>query len=168
MYRHLWILPDGTEVFSGAEQENVLRSVKVTQSVNSGTELTLGSACSAMMEAELITPGGGLSTPAVFKAWNAGGYPMTPVETDALADALLAGDLSRAQALAHNDLEAPAISLMPEIGELIERFRRLGARFVRMTGSGSTVFAAFDSDEAAQAAAAAVPGAIFTRTSRRT
>lgn len=60
MYRHLWILPDGTEVFSGAEQENVLRSVKVTQSVNSGTELTLGSACSAMMEAELITPGGGL------------------------------------------------------------------------------------------------------------
>lgn len=115
----------------------------------------------------MITPGGGLSTPAVFKAWNAGGYPMTPVETDALADALLAGNLARAQELAHNDLEAPAISLMPEIGELIERFRSLGARFVRMTGSGSTVFAAFDSDEAAKAAAAAVPGAIFTRTSGR-
>lgn len=113
----------------------------------------------------MITPGGGLSTPAVFKAWNAGGYPMTPVETDALADALLAGDLARAQQLAHNDLEAPAVSLMPEIGELIEKFRSLGARFVRMTGSGSTVFAAFDSDDAARAAAAAVPGAIFTRTS---
>ena len=115
----------------------------------------------------MITPGGGLSTPAVFKAWNAGGYPMTPVETDALADALLAGDLSRAQELAHNDLEAPAISLMPEIGQLIERFRSLGARFVRMTGSGSTVFAAFDNDEAAQAAVAAVPGSIFTRTAGR-
>lgn len=113
----------------------------------------------------MITPGGGLSTPAVFKAWNAGGYPMTPVETDALADALLAGDLARAQQLAHNDLEAPAVSLMPEIGESIEKFRSLGARFVRMTGSGSTVFAAFDSDDAARAAAAAVPGAIFTRTS---
>ena len=116
----------------------------------------------------MITPGGGLSTPAVFKAWNAGGYPMTPVETDALADALLAGDLSRAQELAHNDLEAPAISLMPEIGQLIEKFRSLGARFVRMTGSGSTVFAAFDSDEAAQAAVAAVPGSIFTRTTAAT
>lgn len=115
----------------------------------------------------MITPGGGLSTPTVFKAWNAGGYPMTPVETDALADALLAGDLDRAQELAHNDLEAPAISLMPEIGELIERFRSLGARFVRMTGSGSTVFAAFDSDEAARAAVAAVPGSIFTRTAGR-
>ena len=115
----------------------------------------------------MITPGGGLSTPAVFKAWNAGGYPMTPVKTDALADALLAGDLARAQELAHNDLEAPAISLMPEIGQLIEKFRSLGARFVRMTGSGSTVFAAFDSDEAAQAAVDAVPGAIFTRTAGR-
>ena len=115
----------------------------------------------------MITPGGGLSTPAVFKAWNAGGYPMTPVETDALADALLAGDLARAQELAHNDLEAPAISLMPEIGQLIDRFRSLGARFVRMTGSGSTVFAAFDSDEAAQAAVSAVPGSIFTRTAGR-
>lgn len=115
----------------------------------------------------MITPGGGLSTPAVFKAWNAGGYPMTPVETDALADALLTGDLDRAQQLAHNDLEAPAISLMPEIGELIAKFRSLGARFVRMTGSGSTVFAAFDSDEAAQAAVAAVPGSIFTRTAGR-
>ena len=115
----------------------------------------------------MITPGGGLSTPAVFKAWNAGGYPMTPVETDALADALLCGDLSRAQELAHNDLETPAISLMPEIGQLIEKFRSLGARFVRMTGSGSTVFAAFDSDEAAQAAVAAVPGSIFTRTAGR-
>jgi 4-diphosphocytidyl-2-C-methyl-D-erythritol kinase len=115
----------------------------------------------------MITPGGGLSTPAVFKAWNAGGYPMTPVETDALADALLAGDLARAQELAHNDLEAPAISLMPEIGELIKKFRSLGARFVRMTGSGSTVFAAFDSDEEAQAAVAQVPGSIFTRTAGR-
>lgn len=115
----------------------------------------------------MITPGGGLSTPAVFKAWNAGGYPMTGVKTDALADALLAGNLALAQELAHNDLEAPAISLMPEIGQLIEKFRSLGARFVRMTGSGSTVFAAFDNDADAQAAAAAVPGAIFTRTAGR-
>ena len=112
----------------------------------------------------MITPGGGLSTPAVFKAWNAGGYPMTPVQTDALADALICGDLARAQALSHNDLEAPAISLMPEIGELISRFRELGADFVRMTGSGSTVFAAFNSEDAAAAACSAVPGSILTRT----
>ena len=112
----------------------------------------------------MVTPGGGLSTPAVFKAWNEGGHPMTNVNTLALARALNAGDWERAQALAHNDLEAPAISLMPQIGELIERFRLLDARFVRMTGSGSTVFAAFDSDEAALAAQAQVPGSILTHT----
>ena len=113
----------------------------------------------------MITPGGGLSTPAVFKAWNDGGFPMTPVDTPALAEAITQGDFARAQQLSHNDLEAPAISLMPEIGELIERFRSLGAAFVRMTGSGSTVFAVFESDEDARATAAAVPGAIFTHTS---
>lgn len=113
----------------------------------------------------MVTPGGGLSTPAVFKAWGAGGHPMTPVDTPALAEALAAGDLERAQALSHNDLEAPAISLMPEIGALIAHFRAQGARFVRMTGSGSTVFAAFDSEDAARAAAAQTPGALLTHSS---
>lgn len=112
----------------------------------------------------MVTPGGGLSTPAVFKAWNAGNYPLAPVNTLELADALKAGDLDRVQTLSRNDLEAPAIALMPEIGTLIARFRSLGARFVRMTGSGSTVFAAFESDEAARAAVDSIPEAIFTRT----
>ena len=112
----------------------------------------------------MITPGGGLSTPAVFKEWNEGGFPMTPVDNLALARALQAGDLEAAQKLTHNDLEAPAINLMPRIGELIETFRSLGAGFVRMTGSGSTVFAAFDSRDAAERACAQVPGSIVTRT----
>ena len=112
----------------------------------------------------MVTPGGGLSTPAVFQAWNAGGYGLTQIDNLALANALNAGDLAAAQKLSRNDLEAPAIALMPEIGEIMEKFHSLGAGFVRMTGSGSTVFAAFDSDEAAKEAARQVPGAIFTRT----
>lgn len=112
----------------------------------------------------MVTPGGGLSTPAVFKAWNAGGHPKTRVENLELARALCAGDLEGAQALSCNDLEAPAVSLMPEIGEWIQRFRSLGARFVRMTGSGSTVFAAFESEEAARAAQVNAPGTILTYT----
>jgi len=77
------------------------------------------------------------------------------------------GDLERAQALSFNALEAPAIRLMPEIGRIMEQFRGLGARMVRMTGSGSTVFAAFDTDEQARRAAEQVPGAITTRTIER-
>lgn len=112
----------------------------------------------------MVTPGGGLSTPAVFKAWDEGGYPIVPADLSALADALIRSDLERAQTLSHNSLEAPAIQLMPQIGEIIDTFRSLGARFVRMTGSGSTVFAAFDTDEQARTAAAHIPGAIATRT----
>lgn len=112
----------------------------------------------------MVTPGGGLSTPAVFKAWDEGDCPIVPADLSALADALIQGDLNRAQTLSFNALEVPAIRLMPQIGEIIETFRTLGARFVRMTGSGSTVFAAFDTDEQAKAAAAHIPGAIATRT----
>ena len=117
-----------------------------------------------MIPLVMVTPGGGLSTPAVFKAWSAGNYPLSRIDNLALAGALKARDFARAQALSCNDLETPAIALMPEIGALIDRFRSLGAAFVRMTGSGSTVFAAFESEEAARRAADAVPGAILTRT----
>ena len=112
----------------------------------------------------MVTPGGGLSTPAVFKAWSDGGDPMTQIDNLALAEALKMGDFARAQALSHNDLEAPAVRLMPRIGELMEHFRSLGADFVRMTGSGSTVFAAFADEDAARRAAEHTPGAILTHT----
>jgi 4-diphosphocytidyl-2-C-methyl-D-erythritol kinase len=57
-----------------------------------------------------------------------------------------------------NDLEAPAIELVPEIGEVLDWLRRQpGAAFVRMSGSGATCFAQFRSDDARDAAAAAVP-----------
>lgn len=112
----------------------------------------------------MVTPGGGLSTPGVFRAWDEGGYPILGGDMEALAQALVRGDLALAQSLSVNALEPPAIGMMPEIGEIMEKFRRLGARFVRMTGSGSTVFAAFDTDDQARAAASAVPNAIATRT----
>lgn len=112
----------------------------------------------------LVTPGGGLSTPAVFKAWGTGGHPASRTDNLALAEALKRGDFRAAQALSHNDLEAPAVALMPEIAALMERFRDLGAAFVRMTGSGSTVFAAFENAALARRAAQQVPDAILTRT----
>ena len=112
----------------------------------------------------MYTPGGGLSTPVVFRAWGQRGCPMSSVDIPGLARALAGGDLALAQRLARNDLEAPAVVLMPEINAWIERFRALGAPFVRMSGSGSTVFAAFADEAAARAAAERCPGAILTRT----
>ena len=57
-----------------------------------------------------------------------------------------------------NDLEAPAIGLVPEIGEVLDWLRqRAGAEVVRMSGSGATCFALFASEAARDAAAEAVP-----------
>jgi 4-diphosphocytidyl-2-C-methyl-D-erythritol kinase len=57
-----------------------------------------------------------------------------------------------------NDLEAPAMALVPQIGEQLDWLRgRDGAGFVRMSGSGATSFALFDSEGARDAAARAVP-----------
>lgn len=61
MLRNLMILPDGTALFSGADQANAIQSVTLTQCVNSDEDLTLGSVCANMMEATILTPGGGLS-----------------------------------------------------------------------------------------------------------
>ena len=112
----------------------------------------------------LVRVGGGLSTGAVFSLWDRGGWPEAPLDVDALAGAVMARDLARVDALCANALTAPAVSLMPGIGRAIDRLRDLGARAAFMTGSGSAVVGAFDTEAEARAAAGAIEGAVFTRT----
>lgn len=89
----------------------------------------------------LVNPGVPLSTAAVFAAWEG-------VDHGALND----------WRSGRNDLEPPARALVPQIGELLDWLQgREGADFVRMSGSGATCFALFDSEEARDAAAAACP-----------
>lgn len=57
-----------------------------------------------------------------------------------------------------NDLEPPAIALVPEIAEVLGWLcEQPGVDFVRMSGSGATCFALFDGEAARDRAAAAVP-----------
>ena len=57
-----------------------------------------------------------------------------------------------------NDLEAPAIALVPQIETVLAFLgTRPGATFVRMSGSGPTCFALFESEDARDHAAASVP-----------
>ncbi len=56
-----------------------------------------------------------------------------------------------------NDLATPAIALVPEIADILQFLNALaGAHFVRMSGSGATCFALFDTDHATQAARASI------------
>ena len=58
MIKHIIVLPDGTEITSGAKTKNTVMAVKCTESVNVGNELTIGSAFANILEATLLTPDG--------------------------------------------------------------------------------------------------------------
>ncbi len=55
-----------------------------------------------------------------------------------------------------NDLEAPAFALRPDLDELRRSIERDLGRFVRMSGSGSSLFSLFDHEDEAAAAASLV------------
>ncbi len=57
-------LPDGIEISSGSNAINAIQNVTLTECVNSGEDLTIGSTCANALEATLITPEGALSIPA--------------------------------------------------------------------------------------------------------
>ena len=57
-----------------------------------------------------------------------------------------------------NDLQEPALALAPVIGEVLEWLRsQPGSNYVRMSGSGATCFALFDSEAGRDDAAEACP-----------
>jgi 4-diphosphocytidyl-2-C-methyl-D-erythritol kinase len=62
-----------------------------------------------------------------------------------------------------NDLAAPALGLRPELGDVIERLRAAVGVPVYVTGSGSAVFALFDTAAEARSALAHVPEELRTR-----
>ena len=103
----------------------------------------------------LVNPGVPSSTAAVYQACDEGPRAladMPPPPLDWSAQGVI-GWLSGQR----NDLEAPARALQPVIGETLAAVASLaGVRLTRMSGSGATVFALFDTPEAATAAAEAL------------
>lgn len=53
MIRHLLVLPDGAEIFSGDEKAAAIRTVKLTETVNQGQELVPGAVCAVTLDAEI-------------------------------------------------------------------------------------------------------------------
>ena len=57
MLKNILILPDGTRLSSGSGGA-AITALQLTRCINSREELTLGSACAAMLEAKLLLPQG--------------------------------------------------------------------------------------------------------------
>jgi 4-diphosphocytidyl-2-C-methyl-D-erythritol kinase len=108
--------------------------------------------------AVLLPDGGGLSTADVFAEADRLGLGRGPGELDALAVRLRAAAGTGASPLSYaellvNDLEAPARSLRPGIGDGLDELREAGAPVALLSGSGPTAVGLF-ADLAAACAAA--------------
>jgi 4-diphosphocytidyl-2-C-methyl-D-erythritol kinase len=83
----------------------------------------------------------GLSTPAVYRRFDEmfPDAPESPASSHAVLSALSSRVPDRLAAALHNDLEAPALDLRPELGDLIARGEADGALRGMVSGSGPTV-----------------------------
>jgi 4-diphosphocytidyl-2-C-methyl-D-erythritol kinase len=109
----------------------------------------------------LLMPGLSVSTPAVYHAWKpdrAGSsqHPVGPVACD-----------SAAKWMEHtfNMLESPAFAVCPELKKLFDQANDMADRPIRMSGSGSTMFTAFDALAEAESFATGVRSQLGIETS---
>lgn len=98
----------------------------------------------------LINPGIAVATPAVFRARSGGFRESASLPAAWATPAEMACDLHTL----HNDLQAPAISLCPEIGHVLAALQESPSCLLsRMSGSGATCFGLFPTTQSAQEAA---------------
>ncbi|QZH74577.1 MAG: 4-(cytidine 5'-diphospho)-2-C-methyl-D-erythritol kinase [Erythrobacter sp.] len=116
-----------------------------------GTELEPVENDLAGMPVLLVNPRVPLSTGPVFTAWTetGGGVDRGALPEGTAREITLAG---------RNDLEGPALSLCPLIGEVLAALAATNPLLARMSGSGATCFALYASEAERDAAAAAMPG----------
>jgi 4-diphosphocytidyl-2-C-methyl-D-erythritol kinase len=104
----------------------------------------------------LVNPGKALGTVDVYKAYRQGGSPFSKTARFSSAPA----DIEALTALLKersNDLEAPALKLLPMIGDVLKALESsVSCRLGRMSGSGATCFGIYPDRDSARKAAAEI------------
>ena len=113
-----------------------------------GTELEPADESLAGTPVLLVNPRLPLSTGPVFAGWD--GDDRGP---------LAEGDARTIALEGRNDLEASATALCPVIGEVLAAIGETNPWLARMSGSGATCFALYDSEDARDAASAQIQAA---------
>lgn len=143
MVEELYGLPDDWQTRAaklGADVPSCVRS-EMSIGLGTGTELTEVDDDLKGTPVLLVNPRVPLATGPVFKAWDQidkGPLPAGSARTIALKG--------------RNDLTAPALSLCPVIGDVLCALEASGAWLTRMSGSGATCFALYESEAAREAA----------------
>ena len=131
----------------GADVPACVRSVTAVGR-GTGTELVEVENDLAEMPVLLVNPRVPLSTGPVFKDWDG-------VDRGAMPD----GPVSAIALNGRNDLEAPAIALCPAVAEVLDALSETQPWLARMSGSGATCFALYETAEQRNAAAAQIADA---------
>ena len=128
----------------GADVPACVRSVTAVGR-GTGTELAEVESDLTGMAVLLVNPRVPLSTGPVFKAWD--GQDRGPMPDGPVSEVALNG---------RNDLETPAIALCPQVASVLAALAETQPRLARMSGSGATCFALYDTADARDAAAASL------------
>lgn len=147
LVEHLHGLPDDWQERAaklGADVPSCVRS-EMAIGLGTGTELTEVENDLAGTPVLLVNPSVPLATGPVFKAWDQidnGPLPVGSARTIALGG--------------RNDLYTPAVSICPQIGDVLGALDRTEAWLTHMSGSGATCFALFDTEAQRKAAEAQI------------
>lgn len=100
----------------------------------------------------LLLPGIRIPTAAVYRAWEPGQESPVGCITDAVArgEAVRADPAAKWMERTFNGLEKPVMKVCPAMRELIAGGTKLARRPVRVSGSGSALFTAFDTRSEAE------------------
>ncbi len=93
----------------------------------------------------------GLSTPAVYAAYDESPRPVTREPVDRLLAALATGEPAPVGAALWNDLQEPALRLRPDLRATLDAVRRTTALGTLLSGSGPTVLALAENGDHARA-----------------
>lgn len=150
---HLWDLPDDYERHLGIAASlgaDIPACIGSRTCVGSGTGADVELVESDLEGASvlLVNPRVPLSTAPVFKAWD--GVDRGPMPSGSVRDIALGG---------RNDLEAPAIAQCPVIAHVLTALAETNPLLARMSGSGATCFALYETGDAMRAAAERVSAA---------
>ena len=145
--RQKYGLPDDWQERASALGADVPACVESKTCIGRGTGTELEPADDSLRGSAvlLVNPRIPLSTGPVFKAWDG---------TD--RGALPEGDAREIAFQGRNDLEAPAIRIVPEIATVLAELRGTSPFLARMSGSGATCFALYQDNQARARAAALI------------
>jgi len=147
MVRQWGGLPDDWHAIATALGADVPACVESVTCLGTGTGTDLAPVVDDLAGTPvlLVNPRVLLATGSVFKAWD--GADRGAMPQGSAREIALAG---------RNDLEAPAIGLCPPVADVLAALADTAPLLSRMSGSGATCFALYESEAARDAAAASI------------